>query len=73
MDEKQNSGSQTLLFIGVFAIIQLIFLSLLMLYSMAEKSFIAWWDILKTITIPLLLSCLISIPFSAVIVKKLEK
>lgn len=75
MNEQKNSGknSQTLLFIGVFAIVQLFFLSLLMLYTITERSFSAWWEILKTITIPLALSCLLSIPASAIIVKKLEK
>jgi hypothetical protein len=75
MNEERTpgSGSQTLAFIGIFAIVQLFFLSLLMLYTTTEKSILIWWDILKTITVPLLLSCLVSIPVSAIIVKKLEK
>lgn len=73
MNEQNVKGGQTLLFIGVFALIQLLFLSLFMLYSAHEKSFSLWWDIIKSVTVPLVLSSIISIPFSAVIVKKLEK
>ena len=73
MNEQNVKGGQTLLFIGVFALIQLLFLSLFMLYSAYEKSFSLWWDIIKSVTIPLILSSIISIPVSAVLVKKLEK
>jgi hypothetical protein len=73
MKDQQRNGGQTLLFIGVFTLIQLIFLSLFMLYSAYEKSLSLWWDILKNVTVPLVLSSIISIPLSAIIVKKLEK
>jgi len=73
MKDQQRNGGQTLLFIGVFTLIQLIFLSLFMLYSAYEKSLSLWFDILKTVTVPLVLSSIISIPLSAVLVKKLEK
>jgi hypothetical protein len=73
MKDQQRNGGQTLLFIGIFALIQLLFLSLFMLYSAYEKSFSLWWDIIKSVTIPLILSSIISIPVSAILVKKLEK